>query len=200
MQLVSAILILLYPLLMYLALDQARPRWVALSLLLVLFVRIMMPARTRAAEALADLRWGALALLALCALSAVVDSRRLLLSMPAIVSFLLLAIFANSLRRAPIIERFARLQVAVLSPAELRYCRSVTLIWAAFFLINGVIALALAALDAIQAWVLYTGLLSYLLIGILFMGELVVRKWRFRRYDDTVLDMVFQRLFPPRIG
>jgi acyl-coenzyme A synthetase/AMP-(fatty) acid ligase/3-hydroxymyristoyl/3-hydroxydecanoyl-(acyl carrier protein) dehydratase len=56
------------------------------------------------------------------------------------------------------------------------YCRKVTLVWCLFFIINGGIAAATVFFASDVLWSLYNGGISYLLIGILFGGELMVRK------------------------
>lgn len=96
------------------------------------------------------------------------------------------------------VERFARLQVPDLPEAEVAYTRSVTRVWCVFFVINGSIALVLALMDDIEAWALFTGLISYLLIGALFAVEYVYRHWKFRRYRGGFADPLLKRVFPPR--
>ena len=77
--------------------------------------------------------------------SAVSGDHRFLLATPVLINAGLFITFAGSLRTdTPLIERFARMQVSDLSAEELRYCRSVTQVWSAFFVLNGGTALALA--------------------------------------------------------
>ncbi|MFP3089350.1 AMP-binding protein [Treponema sp. TIM-1] len=56
------------------------------------------------------------------------------------------------------------------------YCRKVTLVWCLFFIINGGIAAATVFFASDVLWSLYNGGISYIFIGILFGGELMVRK------------------------
>lgn len=56
------------------------------------------------------------------------------------------------------------------------YCRKVTVVWCVFFVFNGGIAAAAVFFASDALWSLYTGGISYILIGILFGGELMVRK------------------------
>jgi acyl-coenzyme A synthetase/AMP-(fatty) acid ligase/3-hydroxymyristoyl/3-hydroxydecanoyl-(acyl carrier protein) dehydratase len=56
------------------------------------------------------------------------------------------------------------------------YCRKVTVVWCVFFIFNGGIAAAVVFFASDALWSLYTGGISYILIGILFGGELMVRK------------------------
>ncbi|PHS69983.1 MAG: hypothetical protein COB23_04855 [Methylophaga sp.] len=96
---------------------------------------------------------------------------------PVMMNFGFLVLFAQSLY-APttIIERFARLQEPELSPKLIVYTRKVTWVWSAFFLINGSIAAATALWGSDEIWILYNGLLAYLLIGGLMAGEWLVRQ------------------------
>ena len=122
----------------------------------------------------------------------------LLLFVPVLVSLGLLFGFARTLRRGPpLIETLARLQVGELSPAELRYCRTVTAVWCAFFAANAGVAAGLALARSLAAWALWTGALSYAAIALLFAIELTVRSWRFRHYGDGPGDALMRRIFPP---
>lgn len=135
----------------------------------------------------------------LCAGALWLDDQRYVLAMPVFINAGFFFAFFSSLRtRTPLVERFARMRVQDLTPEEIRYCRSVTKVWCAFFVVNGSIALALAALSALRLWTLYTGFLSYLLIGLLGMSEYTVRKYRFGRYGSGWHDRVLRALLPVR--
>ena len=96
---------------------------------------------------------------------------------PVIVNIILLIVFAHSLYRPPtVIEIFARQKEQVLSDSALTYIRKVTLAWAIFFLCNGLISLYTVFLSDERYWAIYTGLISYLLIGFFFLIELIIRK------------------------
>ena len=96
---------------------------------------------------------------------------------PAFMNAAMLAAFAQTLIRPPsMIERFARLREPALSDAGVRYTRRVTMVWCAFFLLNGLAAAATALFASLEAWALYNGLIAYLLIGALMGGELAVRR------------------------
>jgi len=114
--------------------------------------------------------------------AAVLDDARFLLAWPVLVSLALLVAFVLSLRGGhSIVERFARLQVSDLSQAEVAYCRTVTVVWCVFFVLNGSLAAALAISGQREVWAVYTGAVAYALMGILFGAEYVVRKIRFPR-------------------
>lgn len=101
---------------------------------------------------------------------------------PPLVSLSLAAGFGWSLIRPPsAIEQLARLTNPDLSAAGVAYTRTITMIWTGFFLANAGIAIICAVWFSIAAWTLWTGLLSYLAIGVLFVGEIVFRRWKFQR-------------------
>jgi 3-hydroxymyristoyl/3-hydroxydecanoyl-(acyl carrier protein) dehydratase len=77
------------------------------------------------------------------------------------------------------VEVFARLRHEHLDEEQIAYCRKVTVLWSAFFLLNGSISLGLAVRGDLEAWTLYNGLIGYILVGLLFAGELVYRHFRF---------------------
>ena len=96
---------------------------------------------------------------------------------PVAVNALMLAVFGGSLfTKQTVIERLARLQHPDLPPEGVRHTRRVTQIWCAFFVFNGVTAAILAGLQYYDWWAAYTGIVSYVLMGILFAGEWIYRK------------------------
>ena len=111
---------------------------------------------------------------------ALLDDARFVLVVPVLISAVLLAGFAHSLRGGPtMIERFARMQDPDLTPEKVAYCRTVTQVWCVFFVVNGATAAVLALAAPLEWWALYAGVLSYVLIGALFAGEHLVRAVRF---------------------
>lgn len=132
----------------------------------------------------------------LLALGAILDDPRFLLAYPSLVNAALLVHFAWSLRSVPIAERFARMEAGdeELEASALRYCRRVTVVWCAFFVVNGGIATALAAWAPRAAWAAYTGGVSYVLVGLVFAVEYVIRKARFGRFGPGLVDRTLARL------
>jgi uncharacterized membrane protein len=122
------------------------------------------------------------ALLALIGLLVMVSGAPALLRFyPVAVNAGMLLLFGATLLRPPsMIERIARLTEKHLPPEAVRYTRVVTRVWCGFFVVNGAIALATALLADLTLWTLYNGVIAYLLIALLFAGEMVVRR-RVRR-------------------
>ena len=55
----------------------------------------------------------------------------------------------------------------------------------------------LALFAPLAWWSLYTGLVAYFLMGLLFTVEFVVRKATFRRFGDSLPDRVLARILRP---
>ena len=49
------------------------------------------------------------------------------------------------------------------------------MIWTVWLAVNAAIAALLAVLTSEAAWALWTGLLAYLIMGALFVGEMLIR-------------------------
>ena len=95
---------------------------------------------------------------------------------PVAVNAVLLGVFSSSLLKPPsVIERMARLKIPELSARQVSYTRSVTKVWCAFFLLNGLTALATALWTSAEVWALYNGVISYILVGCLFAVERLAR-------------------------
>jgi len=96
---------------------------------------------------------------------------------PVMMNLGFLVLFASSLF-SPIsfVERLARIRDPDLSPQAVIYTRKVTWVWSGFFLINGTIAAFTALWTTDAVWMLYNGMIAYLLMGTLAAGE-----WLFRQ-------------------
>ena len=70
----------------------------------------------------------------------------------------------------------ARLSEPDLPDVAIAYTRKVTLVWCAFFLVNGGIALATALWGTEAQWTLYNGGIAYVLMGLIAAVEWLVRK------------------------
>lgn len=186
-----------YPLAVYVGLTRFSARTVGLILLLFAAPSLVGTLRRATRADLIAVLPVPLAVFCLLALSSLLNDQRFMLAMPVLINAVLLYTFATSLGTTPMVERFARLQDPSLGAAKVTYCRNVTRVWIAFFVFNGAASAFLAVFGPLTAWTLYTGLLSYVLIGLLAAGEYAVRKYRFRDYGGGVHDRLLARLFPP---
>ena len=95
---------------------------------------------------------------------------------PVIIGLSFAAVFGFSLLHPPTVaERIARLSEPDLPPAGVRYTRRVTWVWFVFLLGNAAVSVATIIWGTLAQWTLWNGLISYLLMGLLFVGEYAVR-------------------------
>ena len=95
---------------------------------------------------------------------------------PVAMNLAMAAVFGVSLRRGePLVTRFARLERTPLTPRIEAYCRRLTAVWMAYLTLLGIagIAIAIYGDERIGAW--WCGIVNYVLIAALFVGERVVR-------------------------
>lgn len=166
------------PFLIYFALRRFEPREVGLMLLTLLLLRTpgKLMAFLRRPGALLAVA-GAVLVLSLLWRS---NDPAWVLAYPVFMNALMFGIFAASLIHPPsLIERLARLKHPDLPPAGVAYTRRVTQVWCGFFVANGSIAAWTAFAASRETWVLYNGFISYLLMGVLFAGEWLYRRWHF---------------------
>lgn len=196
---VQTLLALAYPLMVYVALHWFEPREVALASLALIVLRLLFSSPARLAAHARTFAAPAASVVLASSVTLFANDARTLMLTPALVSFALLATFgASFLQRETTVERIARAGGEDLPAEAVSYCRKVTAVWCGFFLVNGAIALELALQGSQRAWAVYTGLVAYVLLGLLFAAEYAVRQWRFRRYTGARTDEFWKLLFPPR--
>ncbi len=162
---------LLYPFAVYFGMEHFEP-WQFGLLLGGLWL-----ARALSGERRPGSLWMALSAIAFCGLLALLNSPLLLRWYPVLISAFMLGLFGLSLKFGPpMVERLARLREPQLPDVAIDYTRQVTRVWSLFFLCNGLIAAALTLWAPLSWWMLYTGLISYGLMGLLFAIEWLVRQ------------------------
>lgn len=96
---------------------------------------------------------------------------------PVLVSLSFLSFFCASLLWPPtIVERFALEAGAEPGEALRRYARAVTIVWCVFFLLNAIVSMLITVFGDMDSWLFYNGIISYLIMGALFGGELLFRR------------------------
>lgn len=169
-QVVLAVLSLAYPLLWYYGRDKGM-FWVLAAVMSVLWLLRAAIQKDRAQKMIS------LLLAAFFIMVIVMQQPQSMYWYPVVVSLFMLALFATSLfTKQTVIERLARLQHPDLPPKGVRHTRRVTYCWCVFFVCNASIAALLAWCRLYDWWAIYTGLISYGVMGVLFAGEWVYRK------------------------
>lgn len=175
LKILSAILLITYPLLVYMGLKYLSIYLLAPSIIIICLIRLS-TLKVNLKEIFWISRLILIITIALCFLALLMKSGSWMLCYPVLVNIIMLGIFTYSLFNPPsIIEHFARSQTPDLSAEGVVYTRNLTKIWCAFFVLNGAISLYTIQIS-IEVWTLYNGLISYILIGSLLAGEWLYRK------------------------
>ena len=111
------------------------------------------------------------------ALLAITLGARAGLYYPVVINFGLLLIFYSSLSTTTnFIQRIAeKIENRPLDSVSIRYTAGVTRVWCGVFFLNALIATLLAWHQMLEEWTLYNGVIAYLMIGLLLLGEWVAR-------------------------
>lgn len=173
-----AAVILAYPLIVYFGLGHFEARLIAIALIAVAVARFLIVRRRDGFMARLPQGNLVIAALLLVGVSAMASNSPVLLQYyPVCINVLMLTAFAISLIRPPsIIEQIARIKTPDLPEAGVIYTRKVTMVWCGFFALNGAMALYTILDTTMGFWAVYNGVISYSLMGILFVGEFIVRR------------------------
>lgn len=173
-----AILVFLYPIAIYFGLQYLEPKYLAVLLATLVIIRTFFTSN-KLLKAIKGL-WIIILLagLTLATLSFIQNSELGLKLYPVVITSSFLMLFGYSLFKPPsMIERLARIQEPDLPEEGVIYTRKVTQLWCAFFIFNILVSLYTVFYTSTETWAVYNGLISYILMGSLFIGELVYRKW-----------------------
>lgn len=161
----------LYPFIVYLGLKTFSPWLIGSGLIFFLLVRMMIRKRQQNSE------YFIVALvLILTGILFLIDHSLAIKSYPVLMSFSFAIVFGYSLFYPPtIVEKFARLREPDLDRHGVQYTRKVTIAWVVFFLINGSFSAWTAVYASLETWTIYNGFISYILIGLMFGLEFIIR-------------------------
>jgi len=172
---IITVLFVLYPFLVYLGLAYARLSAVAILVILISIGRLVFYRRS-AVFLRSSAVWISAGGILLAGTMLLRGSSDAMLFYPAFVNIVLLTVFVYSLIFPPtVITRLARRHDPGLPDSGIRYTRNVTLVWSAFFLLNGLVALYTAVWTTIEIWTIYNGFVAYVLMGALMAGEWLLR-------------------------
>jgi len=168
-----ALLLLTYPLAVYFGLQYVEPGILAGIFAVVFVIRHINSPAKRGSIPHANIVL--ITVLSLLTFSVFFNSALALKFYPVVMSLSFLAIFSYSLYKPPsVVEIIARLHEE-LDEDGIAYTRRVTQVWCGFFIINALIATGTVFHEDEQVWMLYNGLISYILMGLLMAGEFAVR-------------------------
>lgn len=174
-------LMVIYPFLVGWSLSHGHFLWVSVILIVLGIVRLF----SQGNQLMMPLTWFAI----LCGgLSLILKDHAWLKMYPVFMSVGAGMIFASTLIKPPsMIERFARLAEPNLPESGVIWTRKVTIIWCIFFVINALIALRSVLFAPMKVWVIYNGFISYVLMGILLLGEFILRKRHQRLNSHSIV-------------
>ena len=94
---------------------------------------------------------------------------------PPVVNFCFFIIFFSSIfQEKTIIQQIALSVEPDANEHVMRYTRILTYIWSAFMFLNFLISLATVFMSK-EIWTIYNGIISYILVGMFFVIEYIVR-------------------------
>ncbi|MFH1806776.1 MAG: hypothetical protein ABID63_17995 [Pseudomonadota bacterium] len=162
-----------YPVLVYFGLTTFSPQIILTGLMIVVLLRATMfaVAKRYVATGLAVM------VAIILAIAGIASELVAIRFYPVIVSLTMATVFTITLfSKTPMIERLARIKIPDLDDYAIAYTRTLTKVWIGFFMINAMIAGWTASCSNMEIWTLYNGLVSYILMGVLFVGEWPVRR------------------------
>lgn len=175
---------LLYPVIALVGLKFFQPVWIVAALIGVLILRLMLGQRAGTPIAMV---LAALAAVLALSVATLINPDLAVRLYPVFMTAAMLAAFAHSLVRPPsMIERFARIAEPDLPPEGVTYTRQVTWVWVAFLVVNLGLAVYTSLFASLELWALYNGGVSYVLMGLLFGGEVIVRHWVKRKQGQAL--------------
>lgn len=177
LSIILTLVMLVYPFLVVWALQQGHLMWLSAVFIIIAIIRYVIKPNTLFAP---------LTVLAvLCGSVSLISQQAWGLKFyPVLMSIGSFIIFALTLKFPPsMIERFARLHQPDLPESGVRWTKKVTQVWCAFFIMNAVIALATVVWGTDQQWAMYNGFISYLLMGILLLGEFILREYYQKKHQ-----------------
>jgi len=168
-----------YPLVVYFFLDQYGVTTLAGFLIVVLLIRVVPLLRKRPLALIAVLAFSAAFIVTVYQ----TESVRMLMLYPTVINLTMLGVFAATLIYPPsMIERFSRMMKMEIPPPAIPYMKVVTVIWCGFFAMNTIVSSVLAVRGETAYWAWYNGLISYLIMGVLVIAEILFRQVYKRRH------------------
>ena len=123
-------------------------------------------------------------------------SRLALYILPVLVCLIFFKIFARTLvsGKVPLVTRMAEITQGDLDDDVVRYTRSLTGVWALVFLGLAVESTLLAFFAPFELWSLFTNVINYIIVALVFVGDYLVRRktlasWRnqgFKHFIDSI--------------
>ena len=95
---------------------------------------------------------------------------------------LFIIFFSSTFQEKTVIQKIALAMEPDAKPPIMAYTRRLTYIWSAFMFCNFILSLITVFLSK-EVWMIYNGVISYILVGIFFGIEYIIRINFKRKYD-----------------
>jgi uncharacterized membrane protein len=175
-------IVLVYPIIIYLLLDELGPAVLGLFLLALLALRAKVLIRRLPLISILIAAVGGIFLLFILR----GDGALALKFYPTLMNLFLLAAFAYTLWNPPsMIERIARSAGFSISIRTGPYTRIVTMLWCFFFAANALVTAVISISGSMKTWAMYNGVISYGLVAAFLVGEYIFRYFYKRRHGIT---------------
>ncbi len=174
--LITSLLFLLYPYLVYRGIQEGVV-WFAPIIIANLYLFQAIKSKT------AQERFNNLDIVFLLLLGCIFYQDLVAKLIPIFIQLSLMSFFGKTLRKGKgpsLVERFASLDFPEIPPVVSRYCRHLTMMWTGFFAFNVAACIVLALFAPVSWWALYTGVMIFVLSGVLMIGEYIWRHFFFR--------------------
>ena len=181
-----SLIVLSYPIFIYYLLSHGLPWFGALLVITILIWRI----RTNPNR----LWWISAILMAVALIGYFLGPAVISKAIPILIHLTLFTVFWRSLKATPLITAFAQLDFPKLPDGIADYCRSLTIVWAGFFAFNILLGLWLAFASDDKFWAIYNGLIVYLLLVVLIVGEYVWRRIKFPDLEVPSLNQSIENI------
>ncbi|AJI52377.1 hypothetical protein [Francisella philomiragia] len=167
------IIIILYPFIVYIGLNSLSVKYLGLIVVLIFILRLLILKKDP------SITWKLITVIGilLAGIAIIVDNITVMLLYPIFVSIILFCIFCYSLfQDKSLITKIAiRMSKEPLPDYAIKYTWYATLAWCVFFAINASISTYTIILGSVQFWTLYNGFISYILIGLMMLSEIIIR-------------------------
>lgn len=174
------LIFILYPFIVFIGLKWFEPSVLALALVSLTLLRVYFSKNKVSPPLIKIVGINAILLLSF---SVFANSALLLKLYPVVMSFSFFSVFIYSIFKAPAVITLIASARGKITENAVIYTRKVTMVWCCFFILNGLIALW-TVFQSDEYWTLYNGVISYILMGILFACEWIVRR-NFKKNDQS---------------
>lgn len=176
---IVAIVTLTYPFLLWFAIHSEQSFYFALAMILLGVLKLLRKKKPSMLLSINQQYFLSLMMIGMGVVTLLFKNAQVFQLYPLIISAVFFIIFASSLSaEKSMIEVFASKIEKNITAEKKHYMRKLTKVWCGFFIVNIIFSLISWGLG-LNAWLLYNGVISYMLMGLLFIAEYGYRHYKF---------------------